>query len=200
MEDIKVIVFDFFGVVVNNFPQQTGEALLNKYSINKEEWGIFVNKAAVGLDTGEKEESQFIDDIVAYFNLHCTAKDLEKDLNSWDDEFLIVNNELINLIKNLKDKYEIACFSNVSEALSARMNARGLYDVFDKVFLSYQIGKTKKDAEAWKYVEGELGHKPEEYLFIDDSEQNVETAEVRGWRAMQYKDDKKVEEKLRLLL
>lgn len=113
---------------------------------------------------------------------------------------MIVNNELINLIKNLKDKYEIACFSNVSEALSARMNARGLYDVFDKVFLSYQIGKTKKDAEAWKYVEGELGHKPEEYLFIDDSEQNVETAEVRGWRAMQYKDDKKVEEKLRLLL
>ena len=200
MDNIKVIVFDFFGVCVNNFPQKTGEALFSKYSINKEGWGVFVTKAAVGLDTGEKEENQFIEDIVAYFNLNCTTKDLKEDIISWDDEFLVVNNELGDLVKELKDKYEIVCFSNVSKALSARMNEKGLYDVFDKKFLSYQIGKTKNDAEAWKYIERELGHKPEECLFIDDSEQNVKIAEVRGWKAMRYKNDKKVEEKLRSLL
>ena len=200
MNNIKVIVFDFFGVYVNNFPQQTGEALLSKYSINKEEWGVFVDKAAAGLDTGGKEESQFIEDIVAYFNLDCTAKDLEEDMISWDDEFLVVNNELSDLIKELKDKYEVVCFSNVSKALSARMNEKGLYGVFDKKFLSYQINKTKRDAEAWEYVERELGYKPEECLFIDDSEQNVKTAEARRWQVMQYKNDKKVEEGLRELL
>lgn len=199
MQNFKVIVFDFFGVVVNNFPQQTAEALLSKYSIKKNEWDIFAEKAAAGLDVGEKEVSQFIEGIVNHFGLKCAAKELEADIKAWDDEFLVVNDKLVGLIKNLKEKYEIVCFSNVSKALSVRMNERGLYDIFAKTFLSYQIGKIKKDAAAWEYVEKELGHKSEECLFIDDSATNIEVAKARGWQTMQYKNDNKVEERLQEL-
>lgn len=198
--DIKAIAFDFFGVCVNNFPLQTGEALLNKYSINKDEWNVFVEKAADGLDTGEKDESRFIEEIIGYFHLNSTPGELGEEIRGWDDKFIVVNEELFDLIKELKNKYKVVCFSNVSRALAARMSERGLYDIFDSKFFSYEIGKTKKDSEAWEYIERELGYKPEEYLFIDDSESNIKTAQNRGWRTIHYKNDGEAEKELRELI
>lgn len=200
MKNIMIIIFDFFGVCVNNFPQQTGEALLDKFSINKAEWNVFAKNAADGLDTGEKEEEQFVEDIVRFFGLQCSPEELAKDIRDWDNQFLRVNNGLIDIIKKLRGKYVIVCFSDVSKALSARMNKLGLYDIFDQTFFSYKIGKTKSDAAAWEHIEKTLGLKLQECLFIDDSEQNIKIAKERGWQAIQFENNCGVEERLRGLL
>jgi|SRR3989344_1946533 len=200
MKNIKVIVFDFFGVCVNNFPLQTGKAILDRFSIKKDEWDVFIKNAADGLDTGEKEEKQFMENIVNFFNLQCSPEELGKTIEDLDSQFLKVNKDLITIIKKLRKKYIIASFSNVSKSLQVRMDKLGLYDVFDQAFFSYEIGKTKNDAGAWEYVEKTLGLKPEEYLFIDDSAHNTKVAEERGWQAMQYKNNGEVEKRLKELL
>lgn len=200
MENTRVITFDFFGVWVNNFPSQTGEALLDKFSIRKDEWDVFIKNAADGLDTGEKEERQFIENIVNFFKLQCSPEELSRTIEDLDSQFLKVNKNLITIVTKLKEKYTIACFSNVSKSLQARMDKLDLYDVFDRTFFSYEIGKTKSDAGAWEYVEKELSLRLEEGLFIDDSAHNIKVAEERGWQAMRYKNDGEVEKRLKELL
>lgn len=52
---------------------------------------------------------------------------------------------------------------------------------FDYVWLSFELGLRKPDERIYKVVEEQCKIKPNNIMFIDDREDNIEAARNRGW-------------------
>ena len=92
--------------------------------------------------------------------------------------------ETIELIKRLKSEgYEVDLLSNLRPIdykwLSENMNL----SLFDKMFLSYQIGMSKPDEKIFKHVIDSLG--TTNTYFLDDSIKNIEAAQRLGIKGIQ---------------
>lgn len=59
----------------------------------------------------------------------------------------------------------------------------------DKIFVSYELGLLKPDAEIYKQVLRLLKAKPEEVVFIDDKLKNVEAAKSIGINGIVFNKD-----------
>jgi len=70
-----------------------------------------------------------------------------------------------------------------------RLNERfGFFRAFDRVFNSYHLGKSKRDETIFGDVAADLGSRPENILFIDDSPENVRRAESQGLKVIRYRN------------
>ena len=59
--------------------------------------------------------------------------------------------------------------------------------MFDKLFLSYEIGAAKPEEAIYRAVETYTRKPSSEHLFIDDIKEYVEGAKACGWDAIQFK-------------
>ena len=58
-----------------------------------------------------------------------------------------------------------------------------LVSMFDRAFLSFEIGMVKPDPEIFERVVEDLGVDPDQVLFLDDNRINVDAARAAGLRA-----------------
>jgi len=56
-----------------------------------------------------------------------------------------------------------------------------IFDNFDYLFFSYEIGYAKPDRRIYQFVAEKLGVVPEQVIFIDDLEENVSSAKEFGF-------------------
>jgi FMN phosphatase YigB (HAD superfamily) len=88
---------------------------------------------------------------------------------------VLVNLNLALCIENIKNLVlPIHINFNVKREF-AKIGKR-IEDVFDKCYLSYEIGMAKPNAEIFQAVLADIGLKADEYLFIDDAKKNIDTA------------------------
>ena len=52
---------------------------------------------------------------------------------------------------------------------------------YDYVFLSCEIGLQKPDKEIYEYIMKETDFAPQDILFIDDQQKNIDSASALGW-------------------
>ena len=96
------------------------------------------------------------------------------------------------MLKRLAGKYELYMLSNnnpICLPYSSRMfDDAGvpLVATFRKCFFSYELKTLKPSAEFYLAVMKEIGLAPEEMLFIDDSQKNVDGALAVGLPAVYY--------------
>ena len=64
--------------------------------------------------------------------------------------------------------------------------------LFDKIYLSFEIGVRKPAKSAFKIILKENNLKPNEVLFIDDSPQHIETAERLGMNCYYLLDEEDI--------
>ena len=85
------------------------------------------------------------------------------------------------LVENVTPGTRRACFSNTNELhWSDQAEGFGLATLFDQRFLSFEMGLVKPDREAYGYVVDALDLRPDQVLFLDDNEINVEGARAVG--------------------
>ncbi len=65
-----------------------------------------------------------------------------------------------------------------------------LDQVFQTIFLSHEIKRRKPQPSTFDWVLEQMGMKPDEVLFIDDSPQHVEGAKLAGLNAVLYEPGK----------
>jgi putative hydrolase of the HAD superfamily len=73
----------------------------------------------------------------------------------------------------------------------------GLVDDFDYIFNSSEIGVAKPDQRIFDFVATTLGLRYDEWLFIDDTEENVVKASSLGIRSHLYSNQVELEAWLR---
>lgn len=138
-------------------------------------------------------------------NYTGTLNSLNQKLN---DEFGIdydffsyfyLNKELIHLIKDLCPASTLFIFT--TDIIQDRPEIREEIDSFiTEIYRANELGVNKNTPDAYKVLLNEVGLRPEEALFIDDTVENIEAAKQAGLSTLVYKDNLQVEADLRGLL
>ena len=109
-----------------------------------------------------------------------------------------VNQELLDLIRDLKDRYKIGLLSNAPDRLDHWLeNHWQIKHFFDAIVYSAQVGIAKPDARVYHLILKQLKVLPSEAVFIDDFARNVEAALGLGMTAIRFTNTENLKEELR---
>jgi len=94
----------------------------------------------------------------------------------------------VELVRALKPRYRVAVLSNADVTLEERIrDGLGMADLFDTVVCSAVVGMAKPDHKVYRLAAKRLELKPEQCLFVDDAERNVDAAREVGMVAVHHR-------------
>lgn len=109
------------------------------------------------------------------------------------------NPEVCNMIPRLRPRYRLVLASNTCDAHFAKfseMFAETLSHL-DELGASHTLRARKPHRAFYENAQALAQAEPEECLFLDDREVNIEAANQFGWKTILYKPDGTLEAKLR---
>ena len=185
----QILLFDFGGVLVDLDKQRCIEAFyrlgfdIRPYLGTYRQGGMFSL-----LERGAISVPEFCDEIRRMAgNPHLTDASIAA---AWEQYLAGVPAERLEKLLELRQSYRVSLLSNTNaihweQSLRDFFNYKGLGigDFFEEVFLSYELGIEKPAPEIFRIVAERLGARPEDILFLDDSEVNCEAARNCGLQA-----------------
>lgn len=188
--NIDNIIFDLGGVLlnidyyksINKFKSLGITDFENLFTQAKQ------NKLFDMLDTGEISPGDFRDTIRKYSNTKLTDNQID---DAWNAMLLNLPKERIELLQNVKQKYRTFLLSNTNaihypqymKYMESEFGIKNLSDLFEKEYLSHEIGMRKPDIEVFTLIIEEQKLNPQKTLFIDDTKQHVDGARKAGLSA-----------------
>lgn len=187
-QNVKNIIFDLGDVIINidvpraaqSFATLSGREL-------KEVMDVFQENALFRqFETGRLDATAFRGYVRQILqNEGWTDNDLDK---AWNSLLLDIPPERIVMLQKLAKKYRLFLLSNTSSIHIAKVNeilhetsgVKRLNDLFEKIFLSYEMGIMKPDAEIYERVLEDAGIVAEQTLFLDDNADNIAAAGTLG--------------------
>ena len=177
---IKAIIFDFGRVISSQKPESLFRAYekdlglapgrLNQMMFESPAW----QDALLGLISAE----QFWYAIGSDLGLESREKiDAFRSRYQADES---INEDVLNLIRQLHGRYKLAVLSNNPPGLSEWLADWGILDLFDVVFCSGDEGVIKPYQEAFNSTLSRLNVLPHEAVFIDDTNGHVKAAQSLG--------------------
>lgn len=190
----KIIIFDWGGVILKEYPEHYCDQDAIKETIKKFNSTLSDDISyQIYLDTLLDENNQIISIFNDYENKYRWYQRIKEkaNFNTTYEEFVeeFTNNytkinkyeDVVNYIYSLKDKVDLALFSDLIFVCFSALKKHIDLNVFNKVFLSYKEGYVKSNIEAFINVEKKLNVTGENILFIDNNIINIENAKKRGW-------------------
>lgn len=190
MSEIKNIIFDLGVVIININPDLTTSAM-KSLGFNEFEKSYSLFKQTDIFDLLEKGliKSDYLrNELRKHSNNDISDQSFDE---AWNAMLLDFPENRINLLKELKKKYNIYLLSNTNEIhykqyLQDFKNRYGFEfnSLFVKAYYSFQVGMRKPDEEIYKYAVNDSNLDPNETLFIDDLLVNIASAKSTGLQTM----------------
>jgi len=189
---IKNIIFDI-GNVILNFKLSN---VLPAFTSNKEEQKFILDNIINSpewlgyalIDTGYIKREDAIE-IVKDRTNHVKDELITNFWNTYND-YALVDEKVITLIKKLKENnYKIYLLSNSNPYTYEFVKTSGLFDLVDGYILSYIEHQIKPYESIYNTLINRYSLNPEESLFVDDRDENVETANRLGIMGKSVKPD-----------
>lgn len=197
---IKAIAFDYGGVIkINN--NDLFSDIAKYLNITREEFSKEYFSLNHLFNTQDKSYEDVITLIISKFNDSKEAKDHILNLMKENHSKYHLNDELIDIIKDLKNKdYKIALLSNNSIKLKEILIQDGISDLFDVVVISAEVGCQKPQPEIFDILFKKLELESNEVIFIDDTSKSLEGSDKIGYIPVLYRDNKSFKLELSNLL
>ncbi len=200
---IKVILFDLGNVILPFSHFQIAEKLL-RFSGKKEFQDPskifsylfdFQSGAVNRFDTGKVSPLRFFQSIKENLLLSLS---FEEFVPIWTDIFT-ENKEVSETILSLKGKCRLGLLSNTDPLHFQHVLSKfPILSAFDQWILSYETGLKKPDARIYQKAMEWASVRPEEILFIDDMEKNVDAAISLGMEGIHFRSAPQMKEELSL--
>jgi putative hydrolase of the HAD superfamily len=195
MSDIKNIVFDLGGVIVDinrtaavNKFKEIGIDNIEEFIDPYRQRGIFRR-----IEEGSISREGFYEEICKIAGKKIDSKEIDQ---GWFDFLMPVDQKRLDIISELRRKYKVLLLSNtnaiiMSWARSERFSPAGkpLDYYFDELYLSYKMGCMKPDFDIFHKMIESSGIVPHETLFIDDSEANINAGRSLGFKTFLFKKE-----------
>lgn len=184
---MKNIIFDFGRVLVGLDKQRCVDAFR---AIDAGDVAVYVDECRQedlfhDLETGKTGVAEFCDE-VRRKSPRCRATD-DEICRAWNLLLTDIPTARLQRLLQLRESYRLFVLSNTNpihwqKAVSDFFPYRGhgVDDYFERVFLSYRMHLVKPAPEIYVRLIAETGIRPEETLFIDDSEANCSAAAGLG--------------------
>ena len=119
----------------------------------------------------------------------------------WREYLGTPNTELIEYTRLLRPRYRTGILSNsFVGAREKEQAAYGFEDLVDDIVYSHEAGMSKPDPRIYALACSRLGVRPDETLFIDDTDYCVAGAREVGLHAVRYLDNAQVIHEIEVLL
>jgi putative hydrolase of the HAD superfamily len=175
---IDVVLFDLGGVLVELGGMSDIAAFANERD-EDEIWRRWLSCPWVRrFERGGCDAEAFGRGMVESWSMPVTPEIFLEAFASWPKGLLPGAKDLVNTVA---EQTRVACLSNTNSIHTERQGAEfGIYELFDGLFLSHEMGLVKPDREAFDFVVQRLGCPRERILFLDDNQINVEGARAAG--------------------
>jgi HAD superfamily hydrolase (TIGR01509 family) len=197
MKKCKTIIFDLGAVILNINYQNTIDEF-TKLGVNNAAT-FYSKKVQTNLfnqiETGMISSNEFLKALQKETK-NANINQVEK---AWNAMLLDLPEERVHLIKKLKNNHTIYLLSNTNaihiDALKKQLGNRkwlAFCKLFDKMYLSHELGLRKPDVKIFEYILKEQKLKAEEVFFIDDSPQHIASAKKIGIHCHHLLDDENI--------
>jgi len=173
-----VLLFDLGGVLV----ELTGVPVLGRWAREEREAEIWRRWLACRwvrrFERGECDALDFAAGVVEDWELDVSPQHFLEAFRRWPRGLYP---EAAALLESLAGKRRLACFSNTNDLHWPRFRDElGLGRLFHHHFVSHEMGLVKPDRAAFDHVVAALDVAPEQILFLDDNQPNVDGARAAG--------------------
>ena len=185
--EIKNIIFDLGGVIINLSTQTTVDQFAKLGGITEEEVNLRMmqSKEFHDYEKGLISDEQFRE--IVQTMLKVKASDAEID-RCWNAMLLDIPLPRIQLLERLKKRYRIFLLSNTNEIHLKCFNdivcqltgKSSMHYFFEKAYYSHRMKMRKPDEEIYKFVLEESELTPGQTIFLDDNLSNLKGAELCG--------------------
>ena len=187
---LRAVVFDY-GMVLTGQPDPAAyAALLRITGLPIERFESFYWADRHAYDEGKLTGIEFWQNIAQDAGLTLEMSAIE-DLNLWDARMWTTQNDAMLAWQLALKEHGIltAILSNMGESVLANMKREFAWlSRFDLLVWSYQLKMAKPDPAIYRHLLKELGTRPEETLFIDDRQGNIDAANALGIKGMLFTD------------
>jgi putative hydrolase of the HAD superfamily len=172
---IEAILFDLGGVLV----EVAGMERLLHWSRALPDmptmWTRWLASPAVrSYETGRSSREAFAQGVIEEFGLDVDTSTFLAEFALWPRRMFPDSGELLDI---LRSRFRIASLSNTNELHWERYERDwALPGHFDANFPSFAVGRIKPDADYFEHVLASLGLAPQQALFVDDVQLNVDAA------------------------
>lgn len=181
---IKAIIFDFAGVIGSDGYWVILKERLPDIQKRKQ----FFHNLSIQVDDGSISNKQFASII---------SKELTVPENEIETEIfkrIIINKELLERIRQLRKQYKICLLTNYTHEWMERLfQIYSLDQFFDVKVISSLVGLVKPDKKIYQLALNRLEIKPEEAVFIDDRQYNVDGGEQAGIKSLLFTNNELLE-------
>ena len=183
---IRHIIFDLGGVLLNINPLLSLNELAKISGLGKQALIDRFTESRIfeKFDTGQYNPVQFRRELCSIIGKNVADSEIDR---MWNVLLMDFPPQRVKMLQELRNNYKVYLLSNTNSIhfLHYTEEFRKLYtinmiDLFDRLFLSYEIGMHKPDPEIYRYVLQQERLNASECLFVDDSLPNIEAAGKLG--------------------
>ena len=188
MSDIKNIIFDLGGVILNINYLKTSQCFKDFGVINFDDLYTQENQSSLfeEFEKGNLSSQQFLNQL-----MQKTGLSENKVVTAWNAMLLDLPKERLNFVTNLREKYRVFLLSNTNEihihsfegSLKKTNQLDLYYSSFENIYYSCRMRMRKPNIDCFEMVLQENNLIPSETIFIDDSIQHIEGAKKTGIKA-----------------
>jgi putative hydrolase of the HAD superfamily len=190
---IKAVIFDMGGVVCSSVgSEQVYDFLAEKLKVAKKEIMSQLNDLEREYQQNKITRGELISTFLSRLKKvgHFSPKGFYME---GYEENSPINKEVMELAKDLRKKYKVGMLTNTINEHYEVHRKRGDYQIFEEYLVaSNKVRMRKPHKEIYLYTLDKMGVKPEEALFIDDKERNLETARKLGMKVILAKNPKQI--------
>lgn len=196
MENTKTIIFDAGGVLftapipknrrISNILKAKGyeEAVISKGLLIGDQYWTDLYSSDKWLYTWEDEEKawhQYFDIVLCEID-NNSSYSLKRQLfhQTHYTMHCELYNEVIEVLEALSENYKLGVISNAHPSMEWVFDRLDIRKFFDDITLSAFVGKPKPCREIYQVSLEALGNNPEECLFIDNQQRNIDGAKELG--------------------
>jgi len=184
---ITTVLIDFGGVIAEEGFYEGLLAIGRRNNLNPETFFRTADAliSETGYLTGEADETSYWDAVRKRTSITDDDATLRREILH---RFILRQDMLEQVDLLRKQGFTIAMLSDQTNWLEEIDAETGLFRHFDRVFNSYRLHKSKRDASVFSDVCATLGARPDETLFVDDNINHIRRAETRGLRTLHFKN------------
>lgn len=183
---IKALLVDGDGIVLKPRDKYFSDRLREDgYDFPKDKEKEFFKEVYPDIRLGKKDLKEEVSKYIKDWNWDKSADEL---LDYWFSYENQLDQEVVDKLQELRQKgIKVYLASDHSKYRANDLWENvGLKEYFDGHFFSCHLGVTKEDKEFYQKVMEELDLGPDEIMFLDDEDENVETARKVGLKAQLY--------------
>ena len=197
---IKAVMFDH-GKVISHAPNTTTRHdIASAFGVSDEDTGKAIGKYIGDFRKGILTEDSFWEKMASEFGKPVP----ENKYELWRADFrkkLEIFDDMLDFVRYLKSKgLKVGVISNNITPYVEIINERDGFKDFDIVINSCEVGFSKPEEGIFKLALDKLNLPPQEVLFVDDRQENIDTAKRMGMVTLLATDLTKLREDIKEVL